>query len=175
MSYFQKEPSLVLFTQQDVVNVLCNWERFKTPSYFDHALKSAWIIGLIGEIEKTRYPYNDAIQAEAEKRLALTLSDEQKNFLGYLVYRAQQFKTSDEYVAMGYAPLTQEMVEMAFNQKAKIETYQETLINIAGVTWNPKKVYTPKRATNGKIYAFFPRARRKYVVVMGQPAKIVKG
>lgn len=188
MSYFEPEPNMTLNSKDDLLGALANENQIfaalpkvsygrepKHNDYFSIKIKSLWLVALIDEIAKTQYPYNTTVQREAEKRLGIERQGDNGSFLSYLVYFAQRYRSSDQHIADGFAPLTQAMIEQAFKLGGKIETKLEMAFTIVvnGVTQEEKNVQYPVREKNGKIYAFVPRSSKKVLSVQGQPAKII--
>ena len=188
MSYFEREPDLVLYTKADLKNALVNEDQIfanmpkaryigeeMENNHMAKRIKSVWLIALIDEITQTQYPYNSTVQREAEKRLGIEKQSNNSSFLSALVYFAQSFRESDNLIANGFAPLTQEMIDQAFKLGGKIETHSEMVIQIVvnGETQAHKNTQYPVREKNGKVYAFVPRSSKRVLLVQGQPAKIV--
>lgn len=122
-------------------------------------VKPEWLIGLIDEYEATgKYPYNADIQAIAETRLGLPVSNEANRQLATLVYNAQNYRRDDRLRAAGFEPLTEAMLRSAFEQKVQIETQCGNVYNV--------------REIDGKLYAMKPRKRKWAMPVQGQPARL---
>ena len=174
MAEFMPEPSLTLATREDVIAALADETLWTRPYPFSWRIKSDWIIGLIDEIVATgRYPYNATVKTLACQRLGYpAMSDaeyaKEGDNLSRLVYNAQGFRRSDQFIAAGYTPFTPAMLDEAYTIGAKVEVAGETLLGGSAAT-----VLTPKDI-DGKLYAMLPRKRTRHLPPMGQPAKIVK-
>lgn len=108
----------------------------------------------------------------AVERLALGWAkhdDATKNRnLSWLVYYAQEFVGNDWLIENGYSPLTDEMVQAAFERKAKIEIYGESIFGNSKTAFNVREI-------NGKLWVMKPKARNRAIYINRQPAKIVRG
>jgi hypothetical protein len=181
MSDFMPEPKVHLTTAEELVDYLNNhpnnypegeFSQFYPPSNDDvNVTKSDFLCDCIRELENAgKFPYHSSVWTLAREKLGLEPIDynfwwdHQKEYpfsykiLYILVCRASQYKHSDDLAASGFAPLSQEMANEAFQKKAKIETPN-------GKIYNVKKI-------NDKVYVM-PKYSRNQALCLGfQPAKI---
>lgn len=186
MSDFEPEPTLVLSTDAETRAWIeanprdgyecgsaytIKGERKVSLCTLSDGVKSLPIIEVIAAIEaRGDYPYNATVEREARIRLGLPEAGEignEQTPIGWLVYRAQGFRRSDLLRADGFEPLTDALVQNAFERKAGIE--------IAGHNMLGGKVRErfTVRQIGGKVYVMRPRKRKYAVAVVGQPARIV--
>lgn len=166
MSYWKKEPVLILETKEQTAQALqdTSWYTNKEPWNAKWRVKSLWLISLIDEIEATgEYPYNITIIALASERLGLPKPKDREDCgtpLSALVYNAQGYRHHDQFIREGFSPFSPEMIEEAFRLNAKIQLRGGMFLTV--------------REVNGKRYAFKPR-KRKFATFPDYetPAKIV--
>ena len=174
MAEFMPEPSLNLATREDVIAALADETLWTRPYPFSWRIKSVWIIGLIDEIVASgKYPYNATVKKLACERLGYpSMSDaeyaKEGDNLSRLVYNAQGYRRSDQFIAAGFTPFTPAMLDEAYTIGAKIELAGESLLG------GPVLVFLTPKDIDGKLYAMLPRKRTRHLPPMGQPAKIVK-
>ena len=158
------EPSLYLETIDDLRQALVDlsWDGKSYPSKWK--VKSQWLIDLIEELSTDDFAYNSDVLREAEKRLGGYPDrtpagySQEGSPLSTLIYNAQRYRRSDKLKALGYQPMTQELIEEAFQRGRKID--------MQGVVLSVKE-------KSGKRYAMKSRKRVWAVSPQGQPAKIV--
>lgn len=127
-------------------------------------VKCDWLCDLIGEIEASGdYPYNHVVKRLARERLGLPALSERENdnesdALSRLIYNARVFRHSDQHVDGGYEPLTDELVQRAYDEKRVIEFQDGRRCRV--------------RDVDGKLYVFAPRKRRWAVAVQNQAVKL---
>jgi len=115
-------------------------------------VRSQFIIDVIIDIEASgKFPYNVDVQLEAERRLGIESQPENGSKMSWLVYAAQGYRRSEKLVDEGFAPLTQQLVEAAFEAKEKVMTSNGAL-------------YTPRMYQN-HLYLFLPNSRSKCLMV----------
>lgn len=184
MSYFKPAPKLNLETTQELLDLLNSGkypDGFTAADTFD--IRSTYIVEAIKDVmkrENRNMAYNTEVTALVRERLGLeTLPDEisadEGSMLSRLVYNAQCYRRSEEYVAEGYEPFTEELVEKAFQLGKKIDVRSESFITIIvnGVKQAEQKSLLTVRMIEGKLYPFRPRKRNKYVIADGRPARLV--
>jgi len=147
------------------------------------SIRSTYIVEAIKDVmqrEKRDMACNTEVTALVRKRLGLEslpkeISADEGSMLSRLVYNAQCYRRSEEYVAEGYEPFTEELVEKAFQLGKKIDLRSESFITIIvnGVKQVPQKSLLTVRMIEGKLYSFRPRKRNKYVIADGRPARLV--
>jgi hypothetical protein len=173
MIEFMPEPTLILENKDDLAALLDTKPEAEIRLH-RHRIKSRWLIGLIDEIAASgRYPYNATVNKLACERLGYPPKSEAEysregTALSWLIYNAQNFRRSDQFIAAGYTPFTPAMLDEAYTIGAKVEVAAETLLGGSAVI-----VLTPKDI-DGKLYAVLPRKRTQHLPPMGQPAKIIK-
>jgi hypothetical protein len=183
MSYFKPAPQLNLETTQELIDLL------RAGTYPDgvdtFSIRSTYIVEAIKDVMKREnrdMAYNTEVVALVRERLAEFISDlpkeviaDEGSMLSRLVYNAQCYRRSEEYVAGGYEPFTDELVQMAFEQGKKIDVLSDTGITIIvnGEPYVAPKSYLTVRKIADKLYSFRPRMRNKYVIPDGRPAKLV--
>lgn len=127
------------------------------------SVKSNFICDCIREITASgKYPYNSTVWEHVRAKLGLPYVrfENEGDTLSLLVYNAQCYVRHDDLVNAGYSPLTQEMIDQAYNKKMKIET-------ASGRVYNVRKI-------GDKVYAMKPHARNRALIVdCDTPAKIV--
>ena len=168
MHFVAAPPDQVLETMDDLKRALAD------PSFVcdvRRKVKSLWLCNLIREIEASgKYPYNNMVYRFAEDQLGLPPThydgEDKRDILRWLVYWNQDFRGHDDLVRLGFSPLTQEMIDQAFQQKGKIELYSEGMILSGTALYNVHKI-------NNVVYAMKPRSRKFAVRIAGQPARIV--
>ena len=183
MSYFKSAPQLNLDTTQELIDLLRSG---KYPEGVDtFAIRSTYIVEAIGDVMKREnrgHAYNTEVVALVRERLAEFVSDlpkeviaDEGSMLSRLVYNAQCYRHSEEYVREGYEPFTDELVQRAFEQGKKIDVLADIGIAIIvnGEPYVAPKSYLTVRQIADKLYSFRPRMRRKYVIPDGRPAKLV--
>ena len=183
MSYFRPAPKLNLETTQELLDLLHSGkypDGFTTADTFD--IRSTYIVEAIKDVMKREnrdMAYNTEVAALVRERLGLeTLPDEisadEGSMLSRLVYNAQCYRRSEEYVAEGYEPFTEELVEKAFALGKKIDVRSESFITIIvnGVKQAEQKSLLTVRKIEGKLYSFRPKKRNQYVVADGRPARL---
>ena len=118
-------------------------ERYKVASDF--------LAGIRTEIESAgKYPYNDTITDLTVQRLNITVTDALKT----LVYNTQCWVSDKARSDAGWVTLTQELIDLAYEQKAKIETQGDFINNVYNV-----------RQIGGKNYAMKPHASKRALAV----------
>jgi hypothetical protein len=123
-------------------------------------VEATYLFDLISEIITTTNDtaYNASVYALACERLNLSYapyhSQDKNETLGWLVYWAQEFRRNHRDVAAGYRPLTQAMIQEAYQRKAKLEVKGD---------WQ-NHIYNP-RLISGKYYAMKPGARNHYLAI----------
>lgn len=181
MSYFKNAPLLNLSTESELRDFLIAGE---TPKGLDkYEIRSQYIVDAIYDVmrEQNRdMAYNTEVTALVRERLNIghlpkEISADEGSLLSLLVYNAQNFRRSEEYVREGYEPFTNELVARAFEEKKKIDIQPESFIKIIvnGAPYESPKSYLTVREIAGKLYSFRPRKRNKYVIPDGRPAKLV--
>lgn len=98
----------------------------------------------------------------AEKRLGYPPKkheEYQHGDLATLVYNAQNYRHSDQLIADGFVPITQELLD-------------ETGVGGEIVTAGDRTFRL--REVSGKLYAMLPRKRNQALSINGQPVKVVK-
>lgn len=173
---FVEQPAFVLEDQDAVLLVVT--QAGNEACHAGKPVKSLWINDLIREIRASgKYPYNRDVYFLAEDRLGLAHTDPdtptKRQTLSWLVYYAQTYCRVDDLKALGYQPLTQKLVDQAYNEGKKVEIHLgEPYIVVAGV--EPKTTATyAVRQMSGVCYVVPPRTRNKYIPHNGQPAKLV--
>lgn len=181
MSYFKPAPQLNLDTTQELIDLL------RAGTYPDgvdtFSIRSTYIVEAIKDVMKREnrdMAYNTEVVALVRERLVLeglpkeTVADE-GSMLSRLVYNAQCYRRSEENVAEGYEPFTEELVQRAFEQGKKIDVKSDLGIAIIvnGEPYVAPKSYLTVRKIADKLYSFRPRMRNKYVIPDGRPAKLV--
>ena len=172
MSEFMPTPTIVLHGKQELLDALNNpyWDQEKDDSMLRWKIKSDFIIECIQEIQNSgKYAYNADVNRLVSEKLKLPEHDYNSSNtpLSTLVYNAQCYKRSDDLYNRGYVPLTQSMVNQAYDQKSKIEFLGDTgYFGTSCNTYNTRKI-------GDKIYLMKPRVRKWYVRIEGQPARIV--
>ena len=124
-------------------------------------VEATYLLDLIAEIAATEEGniYSNAeLYALSCERLNLAYAPygslDKNETLGWLVYWAQEFYRNHRDVAAGYRPLTQAMIQEAYQRKAKLEVKGD---------WQ-NHIYNP-RLIRGKYYAMKPGARNHYLPV----------
>jgi hypothetical protein len=175
MSDFMPQPKVTLKDANELLSFLENptvdfSDDYRSSDKWE--VKSNFLCNCIREIESNeKYPYNSDVWTLAREKLGLEKIEyyfwdaENKTYyhpgdiLDTLVYNAQKYKHSDDLVAAGYASLSQEMANEAFQKNAKIETPNGKIFNV-------KKI-------NDKVYVM-PKYSKNQALCLGfQPAKIV--
>lgn len=184
MSYFMPAPKLNLETTQELLDLLNSGkypEGFTAMDTFE--IRSTYIVEAIKDVMKREnrdMVYNTEVTALVRERLGLEslpkeISADEGSMLSRLVYNAQCYRRSEEYVAEGYEPFTEELVAKAFALGKKIDVRSESIFTIVvnGVKQIPEKSFLTVRMIEGKLYSFRPRKRNKYVIADGRPARLV--
>jgi hypothetical protein len=127
---------------------------------------SRWIGAVIGEIAATKYPYNDTVQREVEKRLGIARQPDDQSTLSILVYNAQGYSRDERQRTEGWSELSEAMIDTALAQDCKVEVLMESIMG------NVAKVLTPRRGADGVGRLFKPRCRAQSLRVSGQPARL---
>jgi hypothetical protein len=171
-----EKPAFVLEDQESVLLVV--EQAGNEACHAGKPVKSLWINNLIREIRASgKYPYNRDVYFLAEDRLGLPRTDpdtpDKRKTLSWLVYYAQTYTRVDDLKALGYQPLTQELVDRAYREGKKVEIHLgEPYIVVAGA--EPKTTATyAVRQMSGVCYVVPPRTRNKCIPPQGQPAKLV--
>ena len=177
-SMLTEQPAFVLEDQESVLLVVT--QAGNEACHAGKPVKSLWINDLIREIRASgKYPYNRDVYFLAEDRLGLAHTDPdtpaKRQTLSWLVYYAQTYCRIDDLKALGYQPLTQELVDQAYREGKKVEIHLgEPYIVVAGV--EPKTTAICKVVkVDGACYAIPAHARgryRKYYPPQGQPARL---
>lgn len=166
--YFKTVVSLHLHDADDLRNALDNpeWMNWTHPRSWQ--VRSEFIIGIIREIvSEGQYPYNSTVQRRVESRLGIPEQGDNGTALSRLVYNTQGFRHSDDRIAAGYEPATQEVIERA-GEGGEIQLEGESLIGkIAYATFKVRSI-------GGNLYAMQPRKRKYALAPNGQPVKIIK-
>jgi len=140
-------PVLILETEQDFINY-CN-----SPMPDNHMdrwnVKSLWVIDIIKEYSKEKYPYNDNIKAIVLNKHPELNAD----IVSTMVYNSQQYRYYERHFEEGYFLLTQEKLEEFYNNKTKF-------------TLNNKPCSA--RMIDNKIYCMPKGSKRKYYHVYGE-------
>src|SRR5271157_4605971 len=168
MHFAERSPDRALETMEDLIAALAD------PSFVCDVhtrIKSLWLCDLIREIKAGgQYPYNMVVYRLAEDRLGFAPThydgEDRREILRWLVYWNQGFCGHDDLVRLGFSPLTQEMIEQAFQQKSRIEIYSEGMISSGTALYNVRKI-------NNVVHLMKPRSRKFAVRIAGQPARIV--
>lgn len=183
MSYFKPAPQLNLDTTQELIDLLRSGQYPEGVDTF--AIRSTYIVEAIGDVMKREnrdMAYNTEVVALVRERLSEFVSDLPQNIiadegsmLSRLVYNAQCYRHSEEYVREGYEPFTEDLVARAFEQGKKIDV-KDTMpfaIIVNGSPYKTPKSYLTVREIAGKLYSFRPRKRNRYVIPDGRPARLV--
>jgi len=131
MSIFEPAPIKVLTKEETLAAIKRNQPDIDFASDSDLAkyrVNSPWLCDLLDEFEKGGYVYNAWAQHKIEEMEGLPVYNENNSTIALLIYNAQRYRLSDKIIAMGFAPLTREMIEEAIKLKKKIEIYSESLI-----------------------------------------------
>ena len=174
-------PQLNLETAQELIEFLKQGEYPKGIDSF--GIRSAYIVEAIYDVMKREnrdMAYNTEVTALVRERLSLDslpkrISGDEGSMLSRLVYNAQCYRHSEENVAEGYEPFTEELVARAFEQGKKIDVKSTSSIKIVvnGSLCIPEKTYLTVREIDNRLYAFRPRKRTQYVVPDGRPARLL--
>lgn len=171
--YFKDEPVKVLDSMEDVRQALSEPHNklFGFSGLECYRIKSLWLISVIDEIAASgQYPYNATVKKLAEEKLGLPPKTEveysrEGDTLSLLIYNAQGYRHSDRLKTDGYHPFTRELLLKAFETGQQIEIFSD------GIMGSSVRTLTPKQF-NGGTYAMLPRSRTKYIMPIGQPARI---
>lgn len=174
------EPKIHLHTADNLIKYLKNHpdnlskNSFYPPFNDDvNETKCDFLIECIHElVSNGKYPYHASVWELAREKLGYEKMDyyywweNQRQFsyelklLYILVCRASDYRHSDDLIAEGYNPLTDEFVNQAYLLGAKIKT-------VAGnEPYNIKMI-------NDKLYVVPKYSRNKAIRIEGQPAKMV--
>ena len=121
------------------------------PDRDKFAVKSLTLCALIETIFSEtgeRFAYNSTINARAQKEFGLPYEDPHGSGtpLSTLVYNAQGYVRADHATQLGFEPFTQDLIDRAGREKAKIGFFDGTVANV--------------RQVHGKFRATKPRARK---------------
>lgn len=183
MSYFMPAPKLNLETAQELLDFLQSGEYPDGFTSLDkYKIRSTYIIEAIKDVmkrENRNMAYNREVTALVRERLGLEtlpkeISADEESMLATLVYNAQKYRRSEEYVDEGYEPFTKDLMEKAFALGKKIDVRSESFITIIvnGVKQAEKKSLLTVRMIEGQLYSFRPRKRNQCVVPDGRPARL---
>lgn len=166
MSEFKAEPLVTLKDEKELLAVILDPKFMENDDHWK--IKSVYLCDLIEEMSQTQFPYNTAVMREAEKRLGIDRQPDNSSPLSLMVYNAQGYRRHDNLVRDGFVPLTQEVVDQAYVERAKIEIHgYNILLQAIPMLYNVRKI--------GDIcYVMPPHSRNKAVKPAGQPARIVK-
>jgi hypothetical protein len=147
--YEYENPVLILKTENDFV------EYCKNPVYSDNShdmnkwhVKSVFVIEIINEYAKNKYPYNSNI-VEIIKKLYPELN---KDIIDLLVYNAQEYRYFDNKINAGYFLLTQEVLDLSYKNKKKIMVNDK----ICQLVEFDNKIYCKPKYSKNKAYFVYP-------------------
>jgi hypothetical protein len=159
MSDFEKPPFANL-PDESALRTALTETSWMDNNPFTNRVRSQFIIDTMNEIVAGgQYPYNTVVMRNVERKLGIEKQHDNSSPLSMLVYLAQQFRHSEDFVNAGFVPLTQELVNEAYTAKEKILCANGSL-------------YTP-RIHNGEILLFLPRVRNRCLMIQGQAVKRV--
>lgn len=146
------QPLLILSDQAALLQALEDSAKWDTTT-LRYQTKSVWLCELIERMfaEKgKRFCYNSEIAARVAKELSLQgiNPDASNTPLSILVYNAQQYVRYDHSIALGYQLFTQALVERVHAEGKRLQ--------IGGEICRTKVM-------DGKVYAYPPRTRNKYI------------
>jgi hypothetical protein len=150
MTNFRRAPDLILPDAATLVQFLA--QAAPPPDVDPWHIKAIYLVDLSRAIiAEGEYPYNAVIKKRAVKELGLDPAEytpyhQERDNLSQLIYNAQQYRHADDLVADGYSPLTDAMIQKAYNTGKKVL--------VGG------RLCTPKRL-NGEWWAMLPRSRTR--------------
>lgn len=165
MSEFMSKPEREL-TREETLELLRSGAPLPETGLSKFRIKSQWLCDLLNEREATgEYQYNATFQRWFEREFNLMPSGENGSVLSTLIYNAQCYRRSDKLQADGWRPASSDLLQEAFDRKAKVELCTDGLMGSGITTLNVRQI-------NGQLYAMKPRARNKAVMLMGQPMRL---
>ena len=169
--YFEDPPLYILETDDDLRAAIANPEEWKRKA---RGTRSETCVRVVDALKKQgKRPYNSEVQREVERLLDIPKQPDDGSVLSMLVYKAQAFHRTDQHLAEGYQPFTQEMLEDAYRTNRKVLVKQDVVIRVVvnSMMAPAEDMELVVNMINGKLYAQPPRSRKQYYGANGQPAK----
>lgn len=173
--YFEDPPLYILETDDDLKaaldEALANPDEWKEKRYYTRS--ETCVRAVVALKKQGKRPYNDEVQREVERVLGIPRQRDNDSALSALVYKAQAYHRTDQHIAGGYQPFTQEMLEEAYRSGRKVLVKQDIVIRVGvnGVIAPEEDMVLVVNEINGQLYAQPPRSRKTYYGANGQPAK----